>query len=484
MYTSKISFLKNTISKNSLYNKSNVAFSSLMLDYTQTNSVKEANTKNKKDNKTKWFKVGGLGALLTSAAAILAGIFKSKNKPNSAFKSVKKMIKLLKPEDVDTAKEFYPVLLKNKDALNLKQELVNPIMKSINKENMPFMISEGVDLIASKMHLIKDCIVSQAEDIPLLFKSLTSKNKNIFNFVVDNMKNLRVDAIEDIEEFLKINVDKQEYILKNILPKLMKYDKELDLKASYRFSSLADKITPECEHLIQQVAEFKLPEGVNINKYSVLRMVNNENKDCVIPLLKSLENSKYNTSQLQKILSEATGKNTKGIIAVSKHADTLTKLKIDYNEVKDMIKDEDTAKVFDFIMNKHKFFQISDSMDIDYCLKYIKAENLKFISEELINLLQENNKLLGVNEGTYMIVHAVKNADSSALNVINSVIQSAKDLASIKGLYLDYAGLISALNKDNIHKLPKLTEKFKQPEFNNATIVQTDDFIKLLDEII
>ena len=95
-------------------------------------------------------------------------------------------------------------------------------------------------------------------------------------------------------------------------------------------------------------------------------------------------------------------------------------------------------------------------MDIDYCLKYIKAENLKFISEELIDILQKNDKLLGLNEGTYMIVHSVKNADSSALNIINSVIRAAKDLAEIKGLYIDYSGLISALNKDNMSKLPKL----------------------------
>ena len=482
MYTSKISLLSNNNYKKQFHNNTNVTFSGYSLNNIFKTNKEKAENKEEKNTKDKWVKIGGLGVLFTAAAAGISNFFKRPVNPNNSLKLVKKLIKTLKPEDVETAKEFYPVLLRNTESLNIKNEQFNTLMNAVKKENMPFMISEGVDLISSKINLIEDCIIDQIEDFTLLFKSLTQKNKNMFAYVSENKEKLHIESIEDLLLFIELNPNKQEYILKNLLPKLIKKEKELNLKSANRFATILDTMPPECEHLIQQIADLPIAPEKNINKYSILKMVNNENKDCIMPLLKNIENSNFSTSQIQKILSTATNKDAQAIIAVTKHSNTLTKLGFEQKKIQDLIKDENTAKVFDFLMEKKEFFNLLELADIKYCLKEIKADKLQYLSDELIELLKENRNLLGLHVPD-MIADALKNADSSTFDTVKSVIKYAKELEEGDNFILSYTSLIGALNKENAYKLPKLMQNIKQTDVWKESMVSIDSFKNLLDKI-
>ena len=481
MYISKISFSSNNNHKSRLDNK-DIVFSGSLSNNIPKSINEKTDNQESKIVKNKWVKFAGIGALLTAGAAGAVKLFKHAANPDDSLKIVKKLIKTLKPEDIQTAKEFYPVMLRNMESLGIEHEQFNTLMNAIKKENMPFMVSEGIDLISSKMNLLKECFVDRIEDFSTLFKSLTQKNKEMFSFVSGNRENLHVDCIDDLLLFLELNPAKQEHILKSLLPKLIKNEKQLNLKSAERYASILDKISPECEYLIQQIADFPIAAEKKINKYSVLKMVNKENKDCVIPLLKNLENSDYSTIQIQKILSVATGKEVPAIIAVSKHANTLAKLDIDYKKVQDLIQDENTAKVFDFIMEKKDFFNILEFADIKYCLKHIKADKLQYLPDELIELLKENKDLLGFHVPD-MIADALKNADSSTLDTVKSVVKYAKEFAEGDNFILGYTALIGALNKDNAHKLPQLMQNIKQTNVWKESLVSIDSFKDLLDTI-
>lgn len=466
---------------NKFYPKKNLSFSGSLLE--KMSSPVDTKTEDKQIKKSKIKRLlGWIGTIIAAGIAAISRLFKRSSNPAGSVKAVKKLIKTLKPDDVETAKKFYPVLMRNAEALNVKKEQFNTLMNVVKKENMPFMIEEGVDLISSKMTALKDCIVEPMEDLALLFKSLTQNNKKMFDFVSNNTEKVNIELAEDILLFLKLKPEKHEYILNSLLPKLIKNKKELNLKSANRFADILNKITPECEPLIEQIADFPIDKARNINKYSILSVVNENNKDCVIPLLQDLDKSNYTTAKLKKILSSATNKDAKAIITVSKHADTLKKLEIEQGKVQNLIKDEDTAKVFDFVMDRQDFFNILELADIEYCLKHLKADKLQYLSDDLISILKENRDLLNFRIPD-MITDGLKNADSSILDIVKSVLQYAKTSPTLKNCDLEYSTIIGILNKDNIHKLPKLMQKIEQFDTENKSLLFIDDFKNLLDKI-
>lgn len=436
---------------------------------------KEKNSNSLKNKLAKW---GGIGAFALSFGAFVKKIAKGSKNPNAINKEIQNLIKLLQPQDAELAKDFYPVLIENTQKLNITPQNYNSLIESIQKENRQFMLTKGISLISSKIEKIKDCIINQVDDLKVLFSTLSDKNKRIFSFVSDNIENLNISVIEDIEQFLKINPDKLDYVIDTVLPNLMKNRNELNLRAAERFINLAKKINPQNEKLISEIANIKIPKEMAINKYGIALRFSDENKDCVIPLLKNIEKFQYTNADIKRILPTLTNKNAISIQSVANKITELQELNIKPEELIKHISTPEQTNVFDFIMSKYKTFKIEEFSDIKYYLKVLKEEKLPYITDELLETIKQNKSLSKI-ECADELADMLVNVDSSTLNTIKILSQYPEEYSEM----LNYPALISAINKDNCHKLDKLMQNIKNTEIWGNFMSSPSDFTEILEKL-
>lgn len=475
--------IKNTyINSTSIYNKMKFTAQNPFKTNSLMNCIPNNNKNDKEKNsnslKNKLVKLGGIGAFALSVGAFIKKTLKGSKNPNTINKEIKNLIKLLQPQDVELAKDFYPVLIENTQKLNITPQNYNLLIESIQKENRQFMLTKGISLISSKIEKIKDCIINQVDDLRVLFTTLSDKNKRIFSFVSDNIENLNISAMEDIERFLKINPDKLDYVIDTVLPNLVKNKNELNLRAAERFINLAEKINPKNEKLISEIVEIRIPKELSINKYSVVSRITDENIDCVMPLLKNSEKFQYTNADIKRILPTLTKKNAISIQSVANKITELQELNIKPEELIKHIETPEQINVFDFIMSKYKTFKIEEFSDIKYYLKVLKEEKLPYITDELLETIKQN-KCLSKIECADELADMLVNIDSSTLNTIKTLSQYPEEY----GEMLNYPALISAINKDNFHKLDKLMQNIKNTEVWDNFMSAPSDFIEILEKL-
>ena len=419
-------------------------------------------------------------AFFTSVFAIFKNIKKpSATNPKNILKTANKLIQQLKPQDTSLAKEVFPLLIKNSKTLQIEPKDYNKILNGINERNKDFMTSEGLDLIASKMEKMKDCISDHVEDIVTLIGSINKNNKHIFNSVVENIKQLKIADVDDIQLFLEeLKPEKHNYVFDELIQKIVPYEKSLTINTPKRYAKLFNVITPQTEDIIPKIAEFQTFKNKHIDKFGILTSVSEENIECVMPLLNNMEKLEYNSSEIKNLLKILNNNNAHSIEPIANNIENIKSLNLDVEELFSILKDKNQSAIFNSIMHNTESFKIEELSDIKSYLKVLKLEIMDFINKEVMPKLKGNLDVLGL-EYSEQIADVISKITPKTVQSIEIVTEYAKKL----GPNLSYNSLLEAITEENISKLPKLFENIKQTEVWDNFMVDSTDFKKLLESI-
>lgn len=467
------------ISKKEL--KRNINFSGKNKDFhTDTVSNKDSFAPSEKPAKSNVsaYVCGTLGTF-GAGAGIFYGIVAKIKKPfirKNPAKAIEKLIKTLQPENKDLARNAYPVLLENAEALRIKPENFNDIMETIPEGNREFMFSDGLKLIASKMEKIKDCMSSPEEGLADITRYLNSKNQKIFDTITDDIEKFKITDSEEISLYLdKLNPENYDYMFNTVMPKLSNSANSYKLNMAFRIIELLKRITPETEDMIPKIAATYSNKTKVLNRFAILLNTTPENKYCVLPLIKNAEKMEFTSRDIIDTLQVVDNSKASAINAIADNMNTLKKLELKPAEALKMLPDENAAKVFNTVMSNAEAYKISDVSDIKYYLKNLNPENIDFIEKVAMPKLSKNMEVLGI-EYAQDISEVLQKLTPETVESIDTVAKYAQKL----GDKVYYSVLLQAIDKNNIKNLPNVLENVSKTDLWDNFLVNTNDFASLL----
>lgn len=430
------------IKTNSGYNLNNVVKSNqqVFLARPENDEYVKSDSSDKK-KKIAALSVGGLS--LAGIGSWIISKFKKTPKTqviepvvDTAADILKDLIKKVKPEKLEIASAVYPVLLKNSETLNIKPDDFEKILTGISKANKDFMASEGVELISGKMENLKDIIFSPVDDVLELVSNLTAKNKSIFSVVTDNPKLFKIEEAEDISTYLKeLNPENNEYMFKELMPLLSKYEDPLKISLAENYARLLKRVTKDTQDVIPDIAQVMLAKQKG-KKYRILEVLTPENKNCAVPLLENAEKLQLDVKGITKLLSGLKNEQIPGIYAVAENIENVRRIGLKPDELFTVLKSKNDAKIFDMIIKEPETFMIESPQDIDFYLKSVNVKNLDFIKDKLVPKLLEYKDDIIIPTPDYfadlmhymtpktidsidMVVPYIQKYDNDTINVIN-----------------------------------------------------------------
>ncbi len=414
--------------------------------------------------------LGAFTALITS--------FKKFGASSRSAKTLKKLIKTLKPTDVDLAKEIYPVLIKNSEQLGIKPEHFNAVMGSVNKNNKQFMIQEGFDLISSKMEKLKKYVFEPVEDLSDIVKSLNAENKVIFNTVVENPQKYMIENFFEISMFLqKLNPSNYDYMFNKLVPMLSQYKQPLKLNSAEHYVNLLSHINPKTEKYIPQVAASYSGEAKNLDKYKIILNMTDENKDCVIPLIKNSQALGLDSNGIINALRTLKNENSFAVEVIGQNFDKINKLALNPDELLKLISDEQSAKSVNFILKNSEVLNSKNISDIEFLTKKINPEKFDFYESSLLPKLSENKELFEI-DNSEDVVDILNNITAETLESVDIIAKYAKK----SGKNLSYSTLLKAVTKENMKNLDGFLADADKSELWQNFMVDVEDFKKVLNK--
>ena len=422
----------------------------------------------------------GIGAFFTSAFLLIKNLKKpSSGSQKDLTKLAKQLIKKLKPQDKELAMEFYPVLIKNSEELQIKPESFDNVIKSIPKENKDFMLSEGFDIIGSKAREIRAISGDSVSDLLNIISALNNKNKKVFVSLSENIERLKIEDAEDFQTLLTdINPQKHDYIFTQLLPKIEPYEKLLGINNPERYAKIFNHINKEIETIIPEIANFKTSNNSKIDKFGIIMELTKDNKDCILPILNNLEKFNYSSYDIKNILKNISNKNVHSIDIAAKNVPNIKELNLKTEDIFKLAENKEQADILDLVLNDYKFFKIESADDIKIYIKNLKTANMDFIKSDLMPKLKDNAGIFGINSPDQImdILNSVTPKTVSAIDLVSKY-------ASTLGANISYSSLLAGITEANISKLPKFMENIKNTEVWDNFMVSAKDFEKLIDSI-
>lgn len=455
---------KSKIKANNISNPTNI----FPFQYNQLNGLyfkaqDDSTAAVKNDNKVKKISALAVGGILLGG---IIGIVISRFRKGSNVNSVKPMVENtvdilkglmqnVKPENAELASAVYPVLLKNSETLKIKPDDFENILRSINNTNKDFMVSEGIDLIASKMDKLKEIVCSPAEDIQNMTYYLTSKNKSIFSIIADDPEFFKLKDSEDISTYLKnLNPENNEYMFNELMPILKKYEKPLRIDYAENYVSLLKTITKDTQDIIPNIADINVDKQLG-RKCRILVKLNADNKNCAIPLLENAEKFNLNATNIIKMLSGLKNEQVPGIYAVADNIENVENVGLKLEDLFRILTSENEAKIFDMVIKDPKTYMIKTPTDIQFYLKSVDVKNLDFIKNSLVPKLLEHKDDIEILTSDFFadLMHYMT---PKTIDSIDIVAPYAKKYDQDT---IPIVNLLCGVTEDNIKNLPEFLEK-------------------------
>lgn len=417
-----------------------------------------------------------LGAIITALGTLLASLLQIfKRKPDSA-KNILKLIKRLQPQDKELAKEFYPILLKYSESLNINPEHFNHIMSGVTNENKKFMVTEGIGLISKGFKNIKEFITNPQDDILAFVKTLNVKNKNTFEKVTDAPQMFKISDVDDILLYLnKFNPKDKSFAFDELLPLLNRHEADLKLKTAERYVDLLNHISPKTKESVELLAEAKNLNCKHVGKFDILLNVNESNNNCLVPLLEKSEIFQNKSDVILKFLNMFDNSTAERMQPILNHYPTIKNMGISVEEVAKLIESKKSAEIFDLAMQDRTLYLINDLADVKPYLKDLQKTDIAFVKSEVEPRLKQYSNLLELNAPD-MLSEVIKNVTPETVNAIDITADFAKEYGS----KVNYWGLLSAITKDNVKNLSKFLKEIKKTELWDSPMTCADDFKKYL----
>ena len=434
-------------------------------------------SKNKKQNNNKM--IIGIGVGL---AALIVGLYVKfrKGKAQPVNDTITQLINELKPNDEKLAREFYPILNDNAIKLGLKTENFNNVLSRINDKNKKFFKEEGFDIIINNFEKTKKLVVDIKEDLPNIIEKLSVENKNVYSELIQNQDKYVISSIDNVFTYLeRINPQKQEFIISEILPLINKNADSFDgRKNAQRHALLLTNFTDKTKNIIEAVAKAELPNDAKYNKYLLLKNVTDENYQIVEPILNHYSKANLSDKEIISIMNTIKNDKVAQLNAILPHYQYLKTNKISYDEIFELLKTSDEIEVFGKIMDNANIYNIKDDLDIKILLHTINKDNQDFIFNKLTPELIKYKEELGIacpNE----YVDIMKAITPNTIDIISKIAAYAKKDKDA----ICYQVLLGGITDANAKNIDAFMKNIKNTDFWKNSLVSCDDFKQALNEI-
>jgi len=369
---------------------------------------------------------------------------------------LKGLIDKVKPENKEIASKIFPLLFKNSDKLKLKTDDFETVLSGVNKENVDFIASEGINLVAAKTEKLKKILYNPVEDIQLLFSNLTDKNKAIFTTVASEPERFKIEESQDIIRYItELNPKNKEYLFNELFPLLEKYSKPLKITSADGYVDLLKTVTKETQDVIKQVAQ-NPAEGLSGHRYAILTALTPDNKECAVPLIENSKGLKLGAGGLAKLLARLKNEQASAIPAVANNMANIKKLGFKIDDMFGMLKNENDAKIFDMIMKEPETFIVEYPEDLKFFLKEVDVNKLDFIKTQLVPKLKNYKDVIDIKTPDFY-ADLMRDMTPETIDSIDMVAPYAQEFDK-EGI-ASPVYILCGVTKNNIKKLPEFLEE-------------------------
>ena len=448
-----------------------------------------AGQKSSSGNLYKW--LGGIALAVAAAFGIRRFLVKKGAKVLSDElpalpKAFEEFVNTMNPKNKRIAGEFFEVLEKNADNFSLKKTDYNGIFDVINNDNKAFLKSDLFPMLEKYGKALKDL---GADDGALAdaIQTINKENKPLFEYLLDNYKNLKVTVLVEILDFVKqIEPSKQNFLLKELLPVLERNTAPDKLNLDFTaITFMAPKITPKTMEVVDTVAKYyqKLSER-KINLLSIFNHVDENNYKTVQALLENLDELGITSKNgfFKKYLSFMTNDKADLIKPFAQAMPGLKNLNINQEELFKLLTPKN-VKVLSYIAKNPELYSLTDanvSLGLKKYLTQINPDRIERLHNEVIPKLKEYDKLYPTGfDAPDLIADAVQNLSDKSYGAVDLLFKYGKQLAPLENdsKYMAWF-FLSRVNDNNIQNVDFILKNYQRLPIDSCC---SDEFMKIID---